>query len=132
MYSITTREPLRRTPKSGGRSIKSRPQYSRLALLALILLILQVNATDSDGGQWIIILLSAQAGTGMMGVGFSDSNGNFTLRVPADLGPLSLGYTPGCIGWNNDTNVNPGTTGLAPDPMAIILYAERGQWHVVG
>src|ERR1035438_1714304 len=86
------------------------------------------NATSSISGKLVDannsgialpgILLSANANSGLMGVGFTDTNGNFTLGVQSGSGQwgISLDDTRlivhGYLGLQNKTNVNAGQTNV--------------------
>jgi len=71
------------------------------------------------------IFLPAQSTNGLLAVTFSDTNGNFTLRVTAsqwslgsdDSGLIVHGY----VGWNNGTNVNSGGSVTLAFPKATAL-----------
>ena len=98
------------------------------------------NATSSISGQLVNasnasvglpgILLSVKAANGLMGVGCTDTNGNFTVGVAPNLGPWQIDVSAtrlivyGYVGWNNDTNVNAGATGvtLAYPPATALFY----------
>ncbi|HEY5233597.1 MAG TPA: Ig domain-containing protein, partial [Verrucomicrobiae bacterium] len=74
------------------------------------------------------VMVPATSNSGSIAVGFTDTNGNFTLRVGSGswgisgdaAGSLnSLGY----VGYDNNTNVNAGTTGLVfPFKKATALF----------
>jgi len=97
------------------------------------------NATASISGQLVDaanstiglpgILLSVQATNGLMGVGFTDTNGNFTVGVASNLGPWEIDVsdthlmTHGYVGWNKETNVSAGATGVTlAYPKATALF----------
>ena len=62
------------------------------------------------------VFLPLQSTNGLLAFSYSDTNGNFTARVTA--GQWSLGSDDsgliihGYVGWNNNTNVNSGATGV--------------------
>ncbi len=98
------------------------------------------NATSSISGSLVDannsgiglpgIFLSANANNGLMGVGFTDSNGNFTLGVQSGTGQWGLSYDDtslivhGYVGLQNKTNVNAGQTNvtLAVSKATALFY----------
>jgi Putative Ig domain len=97
------------------------------------------NATSSISGSLVDannsgiglpgILLSANANSGLMGVGFTDTNGDFTLGVQSGAGQWGLSYDDtslivhGYVGLQNKTNVNAGQTNVTlAVPKATTLF----------
>ena len=97
------------------------------------------NATSSISGSLVDannsgiglpgILLSANANSGLMGVGFTDTNGNYTLGVQSGSGQWGLSFDDtslivhGYLGLQNKTNVNAGQTNVAlAVPKATALF----------
>jgi len=75
------------------------------------------------------IFVPVQAANGLLGVGFTDTNGNFTVGVASSPAQWSLGsedsglIVHGYVGWNNDINVNAGATGVTlAYPKATALF----------
>ena len=97
------------------------------------------NASSSISGQLVDasnsgiglpgVLLSANANSGLMGVGFTDTNGNFTLGVQSGSGQWGLSFNDtslivhGYLGPQNKTNVNAGQTNVTlAVPKATALF----------
>jgi hypothetical protein len=97
------------------------------------------NATSSISGSLVDannsgiglpgILLSANANSGLMGVGFTDTNGNYTLGVQSGSGQWGLSFDDtslivhGYLGLQNKTNVYAGQTNVAlAVPKATALF----------
>ncbi|HEY4414889.1 MAG TPA: putative Ig domain-containing protein [Verrucomicrobiae bacterium] len=87
-----------------------------------------VDATSNTGLPGIFVALSSDSGS--IAACFTDTNGNFTGRVPSgqwnlgsdDSGLIIHGY----VGSNNGTNVNAGTTGVTlAYPKATALFYGR-------
>jgi hypothetical protein len=96
------------------------------------------NATASITGQIVDasnagialpgVFMPVSTTNGLIAVTFTDTNGNFTMRVTA--GQWSVGsddsglVVHGYLGWNNGTNVNAGATGvtLAYPKANALLY----------
>jgi len=73
------------------------------------------------------VFMPAMSGNGLIAATVTDSNGNFTMPVTADqwaLGSDDSGLiVHGYAGWNNDTNVNAGATGVTlAYPQATALF----------
>jgi hypothetical protein len=98
------------------------------------------NATSSISGQLVDannsgvalpgIFISANANSGLMGVGFSDTNGSFSVGVQSGPGQWGLSFDDtslvvrGYVGLQNGTNVSAGQTNviLAVPKVTALFY----------
>jgi hypothetical protein len=76
------------------------------------------------------VLVPVQANSGLMGVGFTDSNGNFTVGVQSGQWGVNADDTAlivhGYVGLQNRTGANAGATGLTlAVPKATALFYGR-------